>query len=233
MLFCRFTGHSRRFYSVAQHSHLASRLVAVPADEWDANEVRLWALLHDASEAYLCDIATPVKRQPHGYAEAEEILMGAIARRFGLSWPMPKTVKEVDARLCAPAMRTRSAMTRYRAGFPTRGNSFRRAEEKRLRPGFVSSGHAHSNFDAAPASYRGYCQSDLHGGEPGYDHIQLALLGQRQHLSDRESRRRLSHNEKRPPQRTNPLRSFCGLLCRSGEKQVTGITPTWEPNSVP
>lgn len=58
---CRFTGHTRKFYSVAQHSVLVGR----QAEQWDvvhAEAYRLKGLLHDAAEAYLVDLPTPIKR---------------------------------------------------------------------------------------------------------------------------------------------------------------------------
>jgi len=51
---CRFAGHVPAFYSVAQHSLLASELL-------DARTA-LWGLLHDAAEAYLHDLTRPLKR---------------------------------------------------------------------------------------------------------------------------------------------------------------------------
>jgi uncharacterized protein len=89
---CRFTGHSNRFYSVAQHS--------VYVSVYASQENALWGLLHDASEAYLFDIARPVKREEFlkGYVEVEERLMNCIADAFGLSWPMPQEIKELDNR---------------------------------------------------------------------------------------------------------------------------------------
>lgn len=50
---CRYSGHCPGFYSVAQHSVIVSRL---------CEKNPLAGLLHDAHEAYLADIATPVKR---------------------------------------------------------------------------------------------------------------------------------------------------------------------------
>ena len=87
-LICRFTGHCKVFYSVAEHS-IRCAAEARPED-------RLWALLHDASEAYLADIARPVKERIPGYAEAEDRLLRMIIEKYGLTWPMPAAVKEID-----------------------------------------------------------------------------------------------------------------------------------------
>lgn len=84
----RFTGHTREFYSVAQHSVLCSRLVAP--------EFALWALLHDATEAYLIDLARPVKTQMPEFKRIENILMEVIAQKFDLPMPMPQAVHDID-----------------------------------------------------------------------------------------------------------------------------------------
>src|SRR5689334_14267678 len=54
---CRYNGHVQRFYSVAEHSCYVSAIVAAEMGnaKYDIN-VALWALLHDASEAYLGDV---------------------------------------------------------------------------------------------------------------------------------------------------------------------------------
>lgn len=84
----RFAGHTLEFYSVAQHS----RLVA-----WQCpHDLRLAGLLHDASEAYLCDLPLPIKETLTEYRVAEHRLMSVIADKFGFEWPVPREVKAAD-----------------------------------------------------------------------------------------------------------------------------------------
>lgn len=75
---CRFGGHTREFYSVAQHSLHVSENVSAPR--------ALAALLHDAAEAYLVDVPRPLKRGPGFamYCALERVITNAIAKRFGL-----------------------------------------------------------------------------------------------------------------------------------------------------
>jgi hypothetical protein len=93
---CRYTGHCLHFYSVAEHSVLMSRHAA-PAD-------KLWALLHDASEAYLPDVARPVKRDLVGFNAIEERVQRAVAQRFSLPWPIPPSIHILDTRICSDEM---------------------------------------------------------------------------------------------------------------------------------
>lgn len=85
---CRYGGHCQRFYSVAEHSILVSRLVP--------KEHALAGLLHDASEAYCVDVPAPLKRQLVGYKEIEKLNWNAICDRFGLLHRMPTCVHHAD-----------------------------------------------------------------------------------------------------------------------------------------
>jgi hypothetical protein len=89
---CRFTGHTRGFYSVAQHSVLVSRLCPVA--------VALQALLHDASEAYLGDVSRPIKHSGlfDAYRATEARLQALIYRRFGVAETDAPEVKAADTR---------------------------------------------------------------------------------------------------------------------------------------
>jgi hypothetical protein len=94
---CRYAGHCRRFYSVAEHSVLIARWLVGRADA----ETALWGLLHDASEAYLVDVPRPVKPSLVGYKEAEAKVMEVIAKHFGMPLGMPEIVHEADNRIIA------------------------------------------------------------------------------------------------------------------------------------
>lgn len=90
---CRYNGHVREFYSVAEHCILMS--YAVPA------EFALEALLHDATEAYVGDMVRPLKIQMPEFQEAERVIAEAIAARFGTpsSSAMSPEVKDADNRI--------------------------------------------------------------------------------------------------------------------------------------
>ena len=84
---CRYTGHSKRFYSVAEHSVLVSYMANNP----------LAGLLHDASEAYITDIASPIKPHLANYKELEDMIMHRIATKFGFDYPLDADIKDCDA----------------------------------------------------------------------------------------------------------------------------------------
>ena len=93
----RYTGHLNVAYSVAQHSVLCSYLV-------DKSQ-QLEALMHDASEAYIGDVSSPLKQLLPEYVELEEKIEKAIAEHFCLEWPMSAEIKIADKRMLAQEFR--------------------------------------------------------------------------------------------------------------------------------
>ncbi len=96
-MLCRFNGHCRTFYSVAEHAVRVS--YAVPEDD------ALWGLLHDAAEAYVTDLPRPVKQRLPAFSDIEDALLAVIMASYGLPWPMPAAVAEADDRLLATELR--------------------------------------------------------------------------------------------------------------------------------
>lgn len=89
---CRFGGHCRVFYSVAQHSMLVSVVAEDMAPEADKRLAAMWGLCHDAAEAYLGDPIRPLKRHLLNFADIERGVLRVIAAALGLPWPMPPQI---------------------------------------------------------------------------------------------------------------------------------------------
>lgn len=89
---CRFGGHVKYFYSVAEHSLLCAHL----ARDLDIEKQRS-IFLHDAHEAYLGDIPTPIKRMLTGFSEIIDVFDRALVKRFNLKvgFDFPE-LKEID-----------------------------------------------------------------------------------------------------------------------------------------
>lgn len=87
---CRFTGHTRDFYSVAEHSCRVHDILPP--------EHKLAGLLHDASEAYLMDLARPVKEQDSMcfFREAEDKIMEKVAVLYMFNFPFSPEIKTAD-----------------------------------------------------------------------------------------------------------------------------------------
>lgn len=91
---CRYTGHVRTFYSVAEHS--------VNLANWSLRhdpQHRRTVLFHDAAEAYIGDLSRPFKTLLPKAKEIEKAIQAAMAQRFDLLWPVPTSVKLMDTRI--------------------------------------------------------------------------------------------------------------------------------------
>jgi hypothetical protein len=82
-MLCRFNGQCQRFYSVAEHSvHVSYEI---------APHLTMVGLMHDAAEAYLGDVPSPLKRELSDFKGIEDRLLGAIAAKLGFAMPEEET----------------------------------------------------------------------------------------------------------------------------------------------
>lgn len=86
----RWNGHTSEGFSVAQHSIYVARLVPESA--------QFWALLHDASEAYMQDVPRPLKPHFGPYREYEDQLTRVIRSVFDVNYNafVEERVKDMD-----------------------------------------------------------------------------------------------------------------------------------------
>lgn len=94
---CRFTGHTERFYSVAEHCLRG-------AMEIDARH-RLEFLLHDAAEAYFGDLSAPAKSVCPDYCRLVANMDRVIRRKYGLPPVMSPEVTRMDLVMLATERR--------------------------------------------------------------------------------------------------------------------------------
>lgn len=86
---CRYGGHCKRFYSVAEHCYWVSQLCS--------EENAFAGLMHDRTEAYLVDLPRPIKWHLPEYKALEFVLDSVTAIPFGLPAMMPIEVKRIDS----------------------------------------------------------------------------------------------------------------------------------------
>lgn len=100
---CRYGGHTQRFYSVAEHCVLMSLFMPT-------RELALYALLHDAAEAYVTDVPRPLKVHLAGYAQIEDRVLAVILDKLAVPYErhpdelgglirFPQEVTEADNRI--------------------------------------------------------------------------------------------------------------------------------------
>lgn len=90
---CRFNGQCNQFYSVAQHSVIVSKFVEP--------QHALAALMHDAAEAFVGDLTTPLKNLLPNYQQIEQNLLKTIFQQIGLPYPPHHNIKVADGRALA------------------------------------------------------------------------------------------------------------------------------------
>ena len=91
---CRFNGHCKQFYSVAEHSVYLSR-------QFENSQLAMEALLDDAAEAYIGDMSRPLKNinEMSAYRKIEQIIDEMIRERFSLSKYRNAEIIDMDTRL--------------------------------------------------------------------------------------------------------------------------------------
>lgn len=86
-MLCRANGHIGHFYSVAQHCLNCEKEAEARGMSL---RVRMFSLLHDATECYISDLTRPVKRHFKLYYKVEAVLAEVIYDALCQSQPTPE-----------------------------------------------------------------------------------------------------------------------------------------------
>lgn len=90
-LICRANGHTRFFYSVAQHSISCYKEAEIRGL---SHRIQLGCLLHDSSEAYMSDVTRPIKSKLTEYLKTEDKLQNMIWSYF-IGEPLTDAEKKI------------------------------------------------------------------------------------------------------------------------------------------
>jgi len=94
---CRYNGHTKKFYSVAEHCCILADYVLNRANLGPIEALR--TLLHDSAEAYITDVPKPFKQELPDYQAIERRLEAVVLPAFGFSSKLPAYLKELDRRV--------------------------------------------------------------------------------------------------------------------------------------
>ena len=95
----RFGGHTTRPLSVAQHSLIVAEIMASGLGVANPT-LLLQGLVHDAPEAYVGDLPSPLKALLPEYQEIEARVWRACAPRFHVPEALDEAVKQADRLAC-------------------------------------------------------------------------------------------------------------------------------------
>ena len=89
----RWGGHCQPCITVAQHCVMVSQMLQRLGN---SHMVQMQGLLHDAAEAYIPDIPTPIKPFLKNFQEIEEYINRTIFDAFKVRYPLDPNVKIMD-----------------------------------------------------------------------------------------------------------------------------------------
>ena len=128
-----FSGLTPRYFSIAEHSILVCDEFSFWNNE-QPDSVKLLALLHDASEAYIGDMIKPLKVHMPDFVRLEDGIMNVIAQRFDLDLAKMPVIKSSDLLVQDWEF---SAFYRNGAGLGTLGNRIQYLDPERAKTVFL------------------------------------------------------------------------------------------------